>query len=144
MSAGDINFILNLWAASLATHDDTPPFSTATDMYNTIDATPLGDIPWQSFSLLYNGAEPAGDIPSWMKAEYDVCFRNPRTLVHNLLSNPDFEFGFDYAPFQEHTDDGVHRFRDFMSGNWAWGQAVSHQCHLFDHLFDCNLFLIVH
>jgi hypothetical protein len=136
MSAGDINSILNLWAASLAIHNDTPPFSTAADMYDTIDATPLGDIPWKSFTLLYNGAEPAGDIPSWMQAEYDVCFRDPRTLVHNLLSNPDFKADFDYAPFQERTEDGAHRFQDFMSGNWAWGQAVSpthisHSKHLF-------------
>jgi hypothetical protein len=47
-------------------------------------------------------------------------FRNPCTLVHNLLSNPTFESGFDYAPYQERTADGVHRFQDFMSGNWAW------------------------
>jgi hypothetical protein len=109
-------------------------------MYNTIDATSLGDIPWQTFSLLYNGAKPAGDIPSWMKAEYDVYFRDPRTLVHNLLSNPDFKSDFDYAPFQERTNNGVHRFRDFMSGNWAWGQAVSPQ----HHLFNFKLLFIVH
>jgi hypothetical protein len=50
-------------------------------------------------------------------------------LVQNLLSNPDFKTDFDYAPFQERTTDGVHRFRDFLSGNWAWNQAVSHYCH---------------
>lgn len=44
MSASDINIILNLWAASLAAHDDSPPFSTIADMYNTIDATPLGNL----------------------------------------------------------------------------------------------------
>jgi hypothetical protein len=55
MSAGDINFILGLWAASLAAHNDTPPVSTSAHMYNTIDSTPLGDIPWQSFNLQYDG-----------------------------------------------------------------------------------------
>ena len=44
MSAGDINFIMGLWAASLAVHDDSPPFKNAKDMYNTIDATPLGSV----------------------------------------------------------------------------------------------------
>ena len=44
MSAGDIDFILSLWAASLAPHNDKAPFSTATQMYNTIDETPLGDV----------------------------------------------------------------------------------------------------
>jgi Plavaka transposase len=140
MSAGDINFVLNLWAASLAIHNDTPPFSTTADMHNTIDATPLGDVPWESFTLQYNGAEPAGDIPSWMKAEYDVWFRDPRTLVHNLLSNPDFKSDFDYAPFQEHAADGGHRFQDFMSGNWALSQAVSPR----HDLSDSKLVFIVH
>lgn len=65
MSAGDINFILGLWEASLAVHNDEPPFSNATDLYNTIDSTPLGDLAWESFSLQYNGTQPASNIPSW-------------------------------------------------------------------------------
>jgi hypothetical protein len=125
MSAGNINFLLSLWAASLAIHGDEPPFSKTMDMYNTIDSTPLGDIAWESFSLQYNGTRPAENVPSWMEAEYDVWFRDPRSLVHNLLSNPDFKSNFDYAPFQEYTTDGVHRFQDFMSAIWAWIQAVS-------------------
>jgi Plavaka transposase len=125
MSAGDINFMLNLWTASLAIHNDKPPFSNATDLYKTIDSTPLGDVAWQSFSLQYDGMQPVEGVPSWMQAEYDVWFRDPHVLVHNLLSNPDFKSDFDYTPFQETTTDGVHRFQDFMSGNWAWHQAVS-------------------
>jgi hypothetical protein len=132
MSAGDINFLLSLWAASLAVHGDEPPFSKATDMYNTIDSTPLGDLAWESFSLQYNRTRPVNNVPSWMEAEYDVWFWDPRILVHNLLSNPDFKSDFDYAPFQEYTTDGIHRFRDFMSGLWAWMQAVSLRHHLFD------------
>ena len=124
MSAGDINILLSLWSASLAVHGSEPPFSNAKDLYDTIDSTPLGDVAWESFSLQYNGTKPESDVPSWMTAEYDVWFRDSRTLVHNLLSNPDFKAGFDYAPYQERTGDGCHRFQDFMSGNWAWKQAV--------------------
>jgi hypothetical protein len=131
MSAGDINCLLTIWAASLAVHNDKPPFANTAHMYNTIDSTPLGDIPWESFSLQYNGIQPEDDIPSWMEADYDVWFRDPRTLVHNILSNPDFKSDFDLAPLQERTADGTHRFCDFMSGNWAWKQAVSLQHHLF-------------
>jgi hypothetical protein len=125
MSAGDINFILHLWAVSLAVHNEEPPFTNSTSMYKTIDSTPLAGTVWESFSLQYNHDGDPEDVLSWMDAEYDVWFRDPRSLVHNLLSNPDFKAGFDYAPFQEHTKDGVHRFQDFMSGNWAWRQAVS-------------------
>ena len=66
MSAGDINFLLNLWGASLATHGDVPPFSKATHLYDTIDSTPLSDIAWESFTLQYNGTKPKSNIPSWM------------------------------------------------------------------------------
>lgn len=125
MSAGNIDIIFKLWAASLAVHRDSPPFSDHAEMYNTIDSTPLGDLPWQSFSLKYSGDVPEGDVPSWMTKDYDVWFRDPRALVHKILSNPDFEDEIDYAPVQEYSSDGVHRFQDFMSGNWAWKQAVS-------------------
>ncbi|KAG1844764.1 hypothetical protein C8R48DRAFT_750825 [Suillus tomentosus] len=126
MSAGDIDFVFNLWAASLAAHGDTPPFTNHTDMYDTIDSTPLGDVPWQSFSSQYNGILPddPDDIPSWMKSEYDVWFRDPRLLVNNIISNPDFKDEFDYAPLQEYSvSDGAHQFQDFMSGDWCWKQA---------------------
>jgi hypothetical protein len=144
MSAGDINFLLSLWAASLAIHGDEPPFLNATCVYDTIDSTPLGDIAWESFSLQYNGTQPESNVPSWMQAEYDVWFRDSRTLVHNLLSNPDFKSAFDYAPFQERTGDGLHRFQDFMSANWAWNQAVSLRYNLFDLIFSINLNLLGH
>jgi hypothetical protein len=125
MSASGINFILGLWAASHAVHSAEPIFSSVGELYNTIDSTPLGDVPWESVGLYYEGARPVDNIPPWMTAEYSVWFRDPRALVHNILSNPDFESGFDYAPFQERTVDGVHRFCDFMSANWPWTQAVS-------------------
>jgi len=131
MSAGDINLLLSLWAVSLATHSNEPLFSKAMDMYNMIDSTPLGNAAWEFFSLQYNGTQPMENILPWMEAEYDVWFQDPHTLVHNLLSNPNFKSDFDYAPFQEHTTDGVHHFQDFMSGNWAWKQVV---CLCYGHL----------
>jgi Plavaka transposase len=124
-SAGHIDSLLHLWAASLVKHHDDPPFMNHADLYNTIDSTPLGDVPWESFSLKYNGDLPATDVPAWMTSDYDVWFRDPKVLVQNLISNPDFNNEFDYAPLQEYSTDGNHRFQDFMSGNWAWKQAVS-------------------
>jgi hypothetical protein len=125
MSGADIDFILNLWAASLAAHGDTPPFTSHVDMYNAIDTTPLGDIPWETFSSQYNGVQPEGNVPSWMTMEYDVWFRDARQLVLNILANPDFKDEFDIAPLQEYSTDGAHRFQNFMSGDWSWKQAVS-------------------
>lgn len=126
MSTGNIDLLLSLWAASLAIHGNEPPFSKTTELYNTIDSTPLGDVTWESFTLQYNGPQLVKNTPPapWMQAEYNVWFQNPHTLVHNLLSNPNFKSGFDYMPYQEHMTTGIHRFQDFMSGNWAWNQVV--------------------
>ncbi|KIM76997.1 hypothetical protein PILCRDRAFT_12366 [Piloderma croceum F 1598] len=123
MSATDINYLLNLWGASSAAHGEAPPFPNHKDLYSTIDSTPLGDVSWESFSLRFNGARPNDAVPPWMNAEYDVWFRNPRNLVHNIISNPDFNNSFDYAPYQEHDANGTCRYHNFMSGNWAWRQA---------------------
>ena len=112
MSSGDINLLLSLWAASLAIHNDEPPFSKTTELYNTIDSTPLGDVTWESFALQYNGPWLVKTTPPapWMQAEYDIWFQDPCTLVHNLLSNPDFKSGFDYVSYQECTTTGIHHF----------------------------------
>ena len=59
-----------------------------------------------------------------MDASYDVWFRDPRQLVHNIISNPDFESAFDYTPYQEHDADENCRYHNFMSANWSWKQAV--------------------
>ena len=125
MSASDIDTLLNLWGASAATSGGTAPFQNHKDLYSTIDATPLGDVPWQSFSLHFNGNLPEGEAPSWMDASYDVWFRDPRELIHNIIANPDFENGFDYAPYQERDAEGSRRYHNFMSANWSWKQAVS-------------------
>ena len=36
--------------------------------------SPLGDLPWEFFSLEYNGDLPEGNVPSWMSSEYNVWF----------------------------------------------------------------------
>ncbi|KZP25932.1 hypothetical protein FIBSPDRAFT_732975 [Athelia psychrophila] len=124
MSAGNIEILLALWAASLAPHGDTPPFNTSKQMNDTIDSSTLGHIPWENFSLRYTGVKPdQGPPPSWMQQEYEVWYRDPRELVKNMVANPDFNGEFDYTPFHEYDADGNHRFQDFMSGDWAWKQA---------------------
>ena len=129
MSQGNTDILLNLINAMLASHGDRAPFENHSDMHSTIDATTLGEAPWDHFTLSYSGPLPEGvsreEIPAWMTEEHEVWFRNPVTLLENLLSNPDFKDGFDYTPYQERAPDGSHRFCDFMSGNWSWQQAVS-------------------
>ncbi|KIJ57557.1 hypothetical protein HYDPIDRAFT_49080, partial [Hydnomerulius pinastri MD-312] len=124
MSAGDINFLLELWAASLVKHDENPPFADADDLYDTIDSTELGDVKWESFTVQYTGEKPSVNPPPWMDAEYDVWFRNPRQCVHNIIRNPLLAKEMDLRPFREYSTHADERqWKDFMSGDWVWEQA---------------------
>ncbi|KZT03381.1 uncharacterized protein LAESUDRAFT_738265 [Laetiporus sulphureus 93-53] len=122
MSAGNIDILLNLWAASLVKHGDHPPFTNTTDLYHTIDATALGDVKWESFSMSYQGELPDGEVPTWMTAKSDVWFRNPLAVADRIVGNVDFDREMDYAPFREFLH-GERQLKDFMSGDWAWKQA---------------------
>ena len=124
MLAGDIDELLDMWAVSLFKHNDHPPFANHKDLYDTIDATPRGDVPWECFSTVYNGPRPEGEVPPWMDAEFDVWFRDPHTVIQNMIGNPDFNGEMDYSPVQEFEANGERRFQHFMSGDWAWRQAV--------------------
>jgi len=131
MSGSNIDILMELWAAYSALRDpedvsslDLSPFSQHGDMYSTIDAIPIGGVPWQSISLSYDG--PIHENPlSWMKAEHTVWFRDPRLLFKKMLENPDFQDSFDYAPFRQYDTQDQRRYENFMSGDWAWKQAVS-------------------
>jgi hypothetical protein len=127
MPATQIDVLLDLWAASLLKHGSGGgggSFEDHKDVYDTIDSIPLGDVAWETFSMKYNGARPRHDVPEWMDTKYDVWFRDPCIIIHNMISNPDFNGEFDYAPYQEYDKSKNHRFCDFMSGDWAWKQAV--------------------
>lgn len=115
---------MDLWAATLLKYGDAPPFANSSDLYNTIDSTPLGDVPWQHFSLRYNGDLPDGTIPEWMTSDYEVWFRDPHLIIKNMIGNPDYEGSVDTTPVQV-FENGDHReYRNFMSGDWAWEEAV--------------------
>lgn len=126
MSTPNINTLLDLWAASLLKHGNMPPFADHKDLYKTIDNILIGGVNWQSFKIQYSREKPdVLDVPSWMNQQFDVGYRDPREVVCNILTNPDYVNDFDYHPFHEYS---VNKdeccYQDFMSGDWAWQQAV--------------------
>ena len=106
MSGSNINSLMELWAAYSALRDpenlsslNASPFSNYRDMYSTIDAIPIGGMPWQSIFLSFDGPICENlSPPSWMKTGHEVWFREPRLLFKKMLENPDFQNYFDYAP----------------------------------------------
>lgn len=125
MSAGKVDELMDIWAATVARHGEDPPFTNHRHLQAKIDSISLGHVPWQSFTCSYQGELPQiTNPPDWMKKKHNVWFRDPRQVVHNILSNPDFNGQIDYIPFQEFGD-GKRQWSDFMSGDWPWKQAVS-------------------
>ncbi|KAJ6621814.1 hypothetical protein B0H10DRAFT_2162891 [Mycena sp. CBHHK59/15] len=122
MSAGAIDELMQNWAARPKSVGN-PPFADHQDLYNTIDATEIGHVPWESFTVSYNKPLVLCDVTPWKTQEYVVHFRDPRKVLHQQLANPDFKGEMDFAPKQVFGAGNSREYQDFMSGNWAWRQA---------------------
>lgn len=126
MPATQINNLMDLIKVLLLQNGDVtlkPPFADKKDLYDVIDSTPLGDVSWQSFSVTYQGEKPSDNVPEWMDSSYEVCYRDPRDVIRNMLANPDFDGEIDYVPYRDFDVDGHREWKDFMSGDWAYKQA---------------------
>jgi len=124
LSQKKINKLLELWAATLAPHGDSPPIANHHDLHQQIDAIKLGNVQWESASLKYDRPLPKTTRPpEWMTAKYDVWYRDPHKVVKNMLANPDFDGHIDYVAYQE-FDGEKRQYGNMMSGDWSWQQSV--------------------
>ncbi|KAH9948897.1 hypothetical protein B0H21DRAFT_844257 [Amylocystis lapponica] len=124
LSGGDLDHLLEVWAAhNVLTNGGDPIFASTEAMHSIIDLIRHGDAPWESFTVRYNGPVTP-DSPSWKHAEYVIHCRNVQTVAHNMLANKDFDNHFDYIPFQEYVAPSVSRYSNIMSGQWAYKQAT--------------------
>ncbi|KIL00125.1 hypothetical protein PAXRUDRAFT_8417 [Paxillus rubicundulus Ve08.2h10] len=124
ISASNIDKLCQFWGHSLTAHGGKLPFADHHELYQTIDATPLGNVPWDSFRLQYNGECPPGPAPPWMNETCEFWFHNACSVVENMLANTEFDGEIDYVPYQDFLEqDETRRYENFMSGDWAWQQA---------------------
>jgi hypothetical protein len=125
-SEQQINKGLDLWlAATLKAGSNIPlPWSSAQEMYATIDSIQEGDVPFKTIRFKYAGTVPPNP-PHWMIETYELCTRDSRILLHNQLATSDFLEMFNYKPYRQfdHTTDRV--WSNLMSGDWVWNEAVS-------------------
>ena len=56
-------------------------FKDHNDLCNTIDASDLGDVPWQHSSFRYNKELLDGQVPEWMTELYEVYYCNPCDVI---------------------------------------------------------------
>jgi len=55
---------------------------------------------------------------------HKVFFCDPRLVIYEILTNPDFKDGMDFVPYHIFDEDGVCIYEHLMGSNWAWEQAV--------------------
>ncbi|KAF9778110.1 hypothetical protein BJ322DRAFT_1014885 [Thelephora terrestris] len=123
LSRRKIDKLLELWAATLVRHGDSPPIVNQRDLHRQIDAIELGDVRWENTCLKYEGPCPnTTRPPEWKTAHYDVWHRNPREVIKNMLARPDLEGHIDYTAYREFNGD-QRQYSNVMSGNWAWKQS---------------------
>lgn len=123
MSGNNIDFLLKIIGKLPG---NSVPFKTHEKLYDAIDAIPTGNVKWEKFIIKYNGPLPEGDVPHWMTVEHEIYHRDPCLIAKAMLSNRNFDNEIDYAPYREYDANDLQRYHHFMSGNWAWKQAVSH------------------
>ena len=100
-------------------------FNNYKEMYKTIDDIKIGDIKWRNFTVRYTGVCPPSDVLPWMEDMYEVYYHDPHKVVCSNIANLDFATELDYSPYREYvTETNEQCWCDFMSGDWAWNQAV--------------------
>ncbi|KAI5996391.1 hypothetical protein EDD15DRAFT_2387356 [Pisolithus albus] len=147
MPAKKIDTLLDFWAASLLPLGGTPLFANHKDLYCMIDRTSVGTVQWENFKIRHkrnvqhapdeqNEQDEQGKLieledgedgleAPWMFDIYDIWYRDPRQVVHNLLGRADIKDEMDFVPYREF--DGTNeqrRWENFMSGDWAWNEAI--------------------
>ena len=136
-----INKGLNLWLAEkLEAGDHSPlPWSSATEMYMTIDSIQEGDAPFETISFRYSGPLPPHP-PRWMTERYELCTRDARILLYNQLCTTDFKDQINLQPYHQFDHKGDHVWSNLMSGDWAWDEAVRYSQILWVILFSNYLY----
>jgi len=123
MSKSNIDDLLCIMKTRAAGEGGEAPFKNCAELYSTIDSITEGEVSWDSFTIQYNGPRPTTNVPEWMDEKYQVFYRNPREVVRSMLANKAFDGNFDYTPYRQY-ENGQRVWCDFMSGNFAWKQAV--------------------
>lgn len=132
MSQGNVNKLLDIWSLYERQHTEASgcdncttnrPFDKHTEMYSCIDSIENGSAAWKCMQTAVDESLPI-NAPTWQKTSYQVWYRNPATVIANILSNPEFANDFDATPYVHLDGAEKRRWANFMSGNFAWRHAV--------------------
>lgn len=121
---------LDLWRATVIKHGcvnlagNAVPWQNADELYKTIDMIQAGETPWKCYQFSYTGPKPSTP-PRWMKETYELNARDVLHVLEQQLDTSDFRDQTTYVPYQEYDALGNRVYSNLLSGDWAYGQAVS-------------------
>jgi hypothetical protein len=105
VSASNVDALLDIWAQNSVEANLPAPFKSHAHLHATIDASRLGDVPWQCLVMSYSG-DVDNLSPEWMQTSYKVWYRDLDIVVANMLANPDFAGEFDLRPYIDLNSQG--------------------------------------
>ena len=97
---------------------------SAMELYDSIEKIQHGSAPWKTYSFRYLGPLPPLP-PQWMTCTYELCTCDTRQVLQHQFANPDFKDKINYTPYKQFNKSRKRVWSNFMSGDWAWRQAVS-------------------
>ncbi|KDQ50187.1 hypothetical protein JAAARDRAFT_115390, partial [Jaapia argillacea MUCL 33604] len=119
-SEGSINKAIEWWAAALLKHEDFPPWTSVQELYKTIDSIQMGNAPWKTYKIHYEGPLPPGTPPKWMTKTYELVTWDALQLIQNQLLTTDFEKDVTPVPYRQFDKEGWQVWSNLMSGDWAY------------------------
>ena len=124
-SQSDILTGLDLWHATVIKHgsDTDVPWRNAHDLYKTINSIQAGVAPWKTYTFSYSGPKPP-TLPQWMEDIYELNTQDVLVVLEQQLATTEFDRQFEYTPYQEFNAQGDRVYSNFMSGHWAFCEAV--------------------
>jgi hypothetical protein len=93
-------------------------------MYDTIDSITVSGVGWTTHQLSYKGPQPTGTVPRWMQESYKLNIRDVLSIFEEQLASKEFDGQFEHMPYEQYDKKGSHIYSKFMSGNWAFWEAV--------------------
>jgi hypothetical protein len=129
-SAGNINQLFKIWAANNVAFFDgaKPVFANVEELHSAIDGSTYGGAAWRELEFKYDG-HVDDNSPPWKKATYVSHTWNTLEVVKNMAASSEFRDKWDTVPIEEYTEGHERRYSNFMSGRWAWQEAVSFSWH---------------
>ncbi|KAI5996903.1 hypothetical protein F5J12DRAFT_907013 [Pisolithus orientalis] len=101
-----------------------PLLTNHMDLYHVIDSMSVGAVKWEHFKITYKHNQDEPKAP-WMFDIYDVWYRDPHQVIHNLLGCADIKDEMDFIPYWEFNAASDQRhWKDFINNPLVAGATL--------------------